>query len=263
MIKKIYHKIIPEDKRKRFYLWRKHIKSKLSAQNLEKLAILYQTDKLSDHNYIQHYDQFFRNFRNNKLNILEIGVGGYDDPNLGGNSLRMWKYYFPKSMIYSIDIYDKSKLQEDRIKIFRGSQTDEKFLHRIYDKIGSLDIIIDDGSHENNDVIKTFKILFPLLNQNGIYVIEDTQTSYWPKFGGDSDNLSNPKTAMNFFKALADSLNYSEFIKPDYKANYYDKNITAVHFYHNLIFIFKGKNNEGSNTIVKNLETEKYKAMSN
>ncbi len=38
----------------------------------------------------------------------------------------------------------------------------------------SFDIIIDDGSHMNRDVIKSFELLFPLLNDNGIYIVEDT-----------------------------------------------------------------------------------------
>jgi len=191
----------------------------------------------------------FHPLRKKKLNILEIGVGGYANPDEGGESLRMWGYYFPNSIIYSIDIYEKKLPKEKRINIFKGSQTDENFLKDVFNKMGSLDIVIDDGSHRNEDVITTFKILFPLLSENGIYVIENTQTSYWPEEGGDSENLANPKTVMNYFKSLTDCLNYAEFIKPGYTPSYFDKNIVAIHFYHNLIFIYKGINNEGSNMI--------------
>lgn len=41
-------------------------------------------------------------------------------------------------------------------------------------KFGPYDVIIDDGSHLNSDVIKTFELMFPLLNDGGIYIIEDT-----------------------------------------------------------------------------------------
>ena len=51
---------------------------------------------------------------------------------------------------------------------------------------------------------------------------------------------------MNYFKNLADSLNYMEFMKAGYEPTYFDKNIIAIHFYHNLIFIFKGVNDEES-----------------
>ena len=40
--------------------------------------------------------------------------------------------------------------------------------------VGTFDIILDDRSHLNKDVIQSFETLFPLLNDNGIYIIEDT-----------------------------------------------------------------------------------------
>jgi hypothetical protein len=51
------------------------------------------------------------------------------------------------------------------------------------------DIIIDDGSHVNEHVITTFEYLLPILNNEGLYVIEDTQTAYWPEYGGSSHHL--------------------------------------------------------------------------
>ena len=75
--------------------------------------------------------------------------------------MRMWKSYFKKSNIFGIDIFDKKAHEENRIKTFKGSQTDEKFLKDIVSKIGKIDIVIDDGSHINEHVIQTFKILFP------------------------------------------------------------------------------------------------------
>ena len=164
----------------------------------------------------------------------------------------MWKKYFPFGRIYSIDIYDKSKLQENRIKIFKGSQIDQIFLGKITKKIKTLDIIIDDGSHLNEHVITSFKILFPKLKDGGIYVIEDTQTSYWEDFGGNSNDLTNSNTMMNFFKSLTDSLNNKEFIIKNYKQTYYDRKIISIHFYHNLIFIYKGNNKDESNIVIKN-----------
>ena len=89
------------------------------ADNLTALAAIHGSDKWGSHWYTSHYEEHFRTLRKKKLKILEIGVGGYDNPNIGGASLRMWKYYFPKSTIYSIDIYDKSLIQEHRIKIFQ------------------------------------------------------------------------------------------------------------------------------------------------
>lgn len=224
------------------------------GNDLDRLGKIYKTDKIGRHFYTAHYKAHLKKFKLRKINLLEIGVGGYQNPHAGGKSLRMWKKYFPFGKIFSIDIYDKSSLQENRIKIFRGSQVDKDFLDKVTNEIGGIDIIIDDGSHINEHVIETFKLLFPKLNDGGIYVVEDTQTSYWKKYGGDSEDLNNPKTMMNFFKSLTDALNNKEFINPNYRQSYFDKKILSMHFYHNLIFIYKGNNDEESNHVINNQE---------
>lgn len=220
----------------------------ISGRNLRTLAWLNGTDKGEDgHGYVRHYETYFAPLRLRRLNILEIGIGGYSDPEAGGGSLRMWRTYFPRSMVFGIDIHEKSIHDERRIKTFRGSQVDEHFLRRVLDEIGRVDIIIDDGSHINEHVIRTFELLFPHLSDEGMYVIEDTQTSYWPSEGGSSKELNSTTTTMGYFKKLVDGLNHAEFEHEDYKPTYYDKNITAMYFYHNLVFVQKGPNTVGSN----------------
>jgi demethylmacrocin O-methyltransferase len=214
------------------------------GNNLDLIGRIYGTDKIGSHFYTQHYMSHLRKLKYKKINLLEIGVGGYEKQKEGGSSLRMWKRYFPFGRIFSFDIYDKSALQEKRIKIFQGSQVDKDFLERITSEIGELDIIIDDGSHINKHIIETFQILFPKLKDGGIYAIEDVQTSYWPDFI-DCDGV----TAMNYFKSLTDCLNNKEFLINNYKQTYFDKKIVSIHFYHNLIFIYKGNNDESSNCV--------------
>lgn len=235
----------------------RHLASRLLMDgNLDALARFFGTDKNESHYYTQHYHYHFHPFRKRSFNLLEIGIGGYDNPWDGGHSLRMWKSYFPKATIYGLDIHDKSPHSEHRIKIYKGSQIDETLLHQVVKDSGGFDIIIDDGSHFNEHVIKTFQILFPLLNANGIYAIEDLQTSYWEtdinqvSWGGSKD-LDAPFTSVNFLKRLVDGLNYQEFSIDYYQPSYLDQTITALHFYHNLAFIYKGDNCEGSNRIVR------------
>ncbi|MCF4102124.1 class I SAM-dependent methyltransferase [Gillisia sp. M10.2A] len=216
------------------------------------MALIHKTDKFGYHFYTPHYQEHFKKFKYKKIKMLEIGVGGYKNPYLGGNSLRMWKSYFPLAKIFSFDIYDKSFLQERRINIFKGSQIDEAFLDELMQNVGEPTIIIDDGSHINNHVIKTFEILFPKLKLGGIYVVEDIQTSYWEEKGGSSLELNSSQTIMGYFKGLIDGLNHKEFNNPGYDPNYFDLNIISMHFYHNLIVIYKGLNNEPSNFMVNN-----------
>ncbi len=215
--------------------------------SLTDLAIKHRTDKWGQHFYTPHYEHHFKHLRELPINLLEIGVGGFEDPREGGESLRMWKEFFPNAKIYGIDIHDKSRHEEERITIFRGSQVDRTFLESVAASIGRIDLIIDDGSHINWHIIETFKILFPILHPDGIYAIEDLQTSYLAGYGGDSFNLRRRKTAMNFLKSLADSLNFQEFDNPYYQPTYFDLHITALSFYHNLAFVQKGPNAERSN----------------
>lgn len=225
-------------------------------RDLTTLAKIYGTDKWGTHFYTPHYQHHFAPFRDKPVTLIEIGVGGYADPNSGARSLRMWKKYFPLGNIYALDIHDKSALQEKRIRIFKGSQVDRTVLHEMVEETGEPDLIVDDGSHLNEHVIETFKVLFPLLKQGGIYVVEDTQTSYWPKFGGNSDDLNHAPTLMNFFKQLVDGLNHVEYIRPGFEPSYFDKHIVSIHFYHNLIFIYKGMNEEPSNLVKRNMPLE-------
>lgn len=223
------------------------------SDNLTTLAKLFKTDKWGSHFYTTHYQTHFKKFRFKKINFLEIGVGGYNDPNAGGHSLRMWKAYFPFAKIYSLDIYDKVPQEEHRIKIYKGSQVDINFLQSICNEVGDFDLIVDDGSHINEHVIKSFEFLFPKLKKGGIYVVEDTQTSYWSAYGGTSENFDKKGTIYHFFKSLIDGLNHEEFMISEYQKSYYDKTIVSMHFYHNMIFIYKGDNNEPSNYLQNNI----------
>jgi tetratricopeptide (TPR) repeat protein len=226
--------------------YRTHLEHKHS---LVRLAKKFRTDKWGSHFYAQHYHDHFFPLRHRNINLLEIGIGGWNHPLRGGASLRMWKAFFPKGNIFGIDIQDKSAMEEERIRIFQGSQDDDKFLRSVAADIGNIDIIIDDGSHLNQHVINTFKTLFPLLANDGVYVVEDTQTSYWPKFGGTSADLNHPNSMLSFFKGLTDGLNYEELLLPGYSPGYFEQHIVAMHFYHNMVFIYKGENKEGSNFV--------------
>jgi hypothetical protein len=209
------------------------------GSDLNALADVYDTDKWGSHFYTQHYETHFAPLRRKKINILEIGIGGYDNPEEGGGSLRMWRSYFPNARIFGIDIHDKSCHDERRIKTFKGSQVDDVFLDNIIKEIGQVDIVIDDGSHINDHVLHTFKFLFPRIDCQW-YVIEDVQTSYWPEdYGGTSENLNDLGTTMGFFKHLVDGLNYVEYKINDYQPTYCDRYISAMHFYHNMIFVQK------------------------
>lgn len=142
---------------------------------MEELGVIYDkydTDKNSHfHNYSRQYNTLLNHFREQPIKYLEIGV-------FNGGSVKAFRDAFPKSTcILGLDINATCKQYEDvehNIFIEIGDATDLPFIQSITSKYGCFDIILDDGSHTNRDVIKSFELLFPLLNDNGIYIVEDT-----------------------------------------------------------------------------------------
>lgn len=70
-----------------------------------------------------------------------------------------------------------------------------------------------------------------------IYVIEDTQTSYWPKFEGSTTDMDRVPSAMNYFLQRVHGVNRSEWLKEESAPNLPDDGIASIAFYHNLIFV--------------------------
>ena len=216
-----------------------------TTRDLTALAKHFKTDKWGNHYYTPHYQRHFEYLREQPIRLLEIGIGGYARAKDGGASLRMWKHFFPNGQIVGLDIEDKSFVEEERIKVYQGDQSDPDLLRRIHEESGPFDVIIDDGSHRVWHVLPSFQTLFPLLKDDGIYVIEDIQSSYWPEWGG-SEDLNSTETSMGLCKRLADGLNYEEFVDEAYEPTYTDTHVVGVHFYHNLVFVQKGTNKEGT-----------------
>ena len=182
--------------------------------------------------FLEIYENYFKELKEKKINILEIGVEN-------GDSLRIWRDYFRKANICGLDIVKKN-FTINNVEILCGDQSDHKFLDVVIEKYKKFDIIIDDGCHVSNYIINTFGYLFDYLSDGGLYVIEDLQTSYIPRYGGSRINLNKKNTSMNFIKSLSDSINYEHNDKPFFKKSIYDGKIKSVHFYQNISIIRKG-----------------------
>lgn len=214
--------------------------------SLTRLAQKHKTDKWGTHRYTVHYEASLKHLRNKHFTFMEIGVGGFTNTSRGGESLRMWKEYFPNATIVGLDIVDKTEFAEERIHIYQGDQSDPEFLRGVAARYPDLLVVVDDGSHVPAHVRASFEILFPLLPENGIYCIEDLQTSYWPDWGGEVDPRAT-STSMAMIKDLLDGLNYEELLVEGYEPTYTDRNVKAVHAWHNMVVLEKGPNAEGTN----------------
>lgn len=139
---------------------------------MEEIFNKYDTDKNSSfHNYPRQYAALFEKYRNKPgLKFLEIGV-------FKGESLKAWREYFTGTDVIVIGL-DVNPVEGNEV----GDATDPDVIRRLHEKYGSFDVIVDDGGHRNSQVIKSFELLFPLLADGGLYVVEDTVTWNDPAF---------------------------------------------------------------------------------
>lgn len=122
------------------------------------------------HGYVEHYEKHFASIRDRVQNVLEIGVKK-------GESLRLWKEFFPNAHIYGIDIALHCQ-PEERISLFKADQSSISDLKKFLNKVNvEFDIIIDDGGHSMGQQQTSLKILYPHVKGDGFYVIEDLHTS--------------------------------------------------------------------------------------
>ena len=189
--------------------------------------------------YFEIYEENFSKFRNKRITILEIGV-------FRGGSLKMWQNYFGnKANLIGIDIDPAcKKFENNNTKVYIGDQTNENFLRSILNENENPDIIIDDGGHTSNQQISSFNFLYEDLKPNGVYLVEDTHTSYVKEFQDREDNL----TFTEYAKILSDELNdwYRVMNYKSYKkkvdqvdVSYWARNIYKISFYNSIIAIEK------------------------
>jgi hypothetical protein len=194
------------------------------AWNLDALASLFGTDKgPAVHGYTTYYARHLRRQRCSVRSVLELGIGGDDNPVQGGASLKMWRSYFPGATIYGLDICAKSLLPEPRIVVLQGDQSDQAFLARLAASYGPFDLIVDDGSHIGRHQRASFTTLFPAVRPGGLYVIEDLHTAYWEDWEGGPPG--KPGTGVDLTKGLLDDVN----IGP--------RPVACVHAYPDIVFI--------------------------
>jgi hypothetical protein len=149
--------------------------------------------------YFPVYSRHFAAYRGRPVRILEIGI-------YRGGSLDMWEWYFGSQVtLVGIDIDENARAAADpRHVVEIGDQTDAEFLRGVAEKHGPFDIIIDDGGHEMQQQIVTAETLFPLLAEGGVFLIEDTHTSYWDSYDG---GRNKPGTFMEWAKERMDDVN--------------------------------------------------------
>jgi len=150
------------------------------------------------HNYADFYEVIFRGMRRQVTNVLECGI-------LRGESLRLWREYFPNALITGVDIDESAMFNDQRIETYQVDQTDPASIKRFLAQVNNrqFDVIIDDGLHTAEAAITFFDGVIGNLTADGVYVIEDATpvmllsvAEHLAQCGGDYDakfiNLHRP-----------------------------------------------------------------------
>ena len=197
-----------------------------------------------DH-YFEIYDRHFKKYKNKDIVLLEVGVSR-------GGSLQMWSDYFGKgSKFFGIDVDPRCKeFENENTKIFIGSQSDREFLNYVKNNIPPVDILIDDGGHHMTQQIILFEELFGYVKKNGVYLCEDTHSSYWLVFGGGCKRRG---TFIEYSKNFIDMLNAFHSEQRKHKTNNFTKSVHGIHYYDSVLVIEKRKRKKPKSVVSGNL----------
>lgn len=151
------------------------------AGYLNSLGNKHNTDKSNEyilenvltqgHDYLKNYELFLKEFINDEFTLVELGCDK-------GESLRMWREYYPKAEIIGIDIKPEVEkiLEPDNIKFICENAASDDLPQKISETATKdIKIIIDDCSHAWGDQRYSFEKLFPILSSGGYYIIEDME----------------------------------------------------------------------------------------
>jgi len=136
------------------------------------------------HSYTPLYSALFNQWRDRSLRILELGLGTNNpdlESNMGvfgapGASLRGWRQFFPKALVYGADVDRKILFEEERIKTFHCDQLDQNSIRELWsypELRDGMDIILEDGLHTFEANISFLEGSLEHLRPGGVYITED------------------------------------------------------------------------------------------
>ena len=151
--------------------------------------------------YLPVYERYLDPYRATDMAMMEIGV-------FRGGSLELWREYLGEdARIFGVDIDPAcAELVDPPNQVRIGSQADPDFLRGVVAEMGRLDIVLDDGSHVAEHQRASFATLFPLLEEGGLYIIEDLHTAYWRGYW--SGGYRRRGTAVEMVKTLIDDMHH-------------------------------------------------------
>lgn len=156
--------------------------SPLDGRTKEQLSFGGMTggDRMLHHGYGRTYARYLEPFLNQgDLTLAEFGI-------LKGTGLAIWCDLFPAARVIGFDIdlghFEDNRTKLINLKAFRVNKPELYEYDQLLDgsgQLGSLlggktfDIVIDDGLHSTESIVRTWKSVRPYLSERFVYFIED------------------------------------------------------------------------------------------
>lgn len=179
--------------------------------------------------YFDVYHRHFAPLRGRPITMVEFGI-------YQGGSLAMWRDYFgPQARIVGVDIDPRCAELPVDAEVVIGDQGDPAFLRDLIDRLGPLDLVLDDGGHQMDQQLTTLKECWPGMRPGGLFLTEDLCTSYWDRFGG---GLRRGGTFVEHVKTLIDSLHAWHSEDPGtFPIDDYTRTLGGLHVYDGIVVL--------------------------
>ena len=187
-------------KRKIIYNFKNKIlidSDKVDYKTLDDLFHFYGSDKANifkknnsnGHAYSKFYEKKLENYKNQKINILEIG-------SYAGASAASFVKFLPGSKVFCFDInISNFEFKSENIFVFGVDINNEKRIKKILNKIFTdyrfekFDLVVDDGSHNLKDILIAFKLFFKILKKESLYIIEDFKHPNYYEYNNNLEHI--------------------------------------------------------------------------
>jgi len=147
--------------------------------SLEQIVDNSRTDKNTTHSYLPLYQQLLVGKKETAKNILEVGI-------LYGGSIKLWSDFFRNATVYGLDIMDINNVWEgiknnEKIILYTSidAYNNDFFTSHFLNKNIKCDLILDDGPHTLESMIRFIYLYSQILTDDGILIIEDVQSWDW------------------------------------------------------------------------------------
>ena len=179
---------------------------------------------MSYDSYFPVYETLLQKYVGREVTIVEVGI-------LNGGSLFLWRKFFgPKARIIGIDLNpDAREWEKHGFEIYIGDQASKNFWTELFQKIGKVDVVIDDGGHTNRQQIVTSHFAIQNIKDGGQLIVEDVHTNYLREFGNPSRY-----SFLNFAYLIVDGVNSRAFSLPRTYLQYSSR-VYSVSFFESMV----------------------------